>query len=84
MKYILERPNEAGKFYKELLPGNRKFAELCSTYLVFGPSRTTCNTSALINNVLANTEEDFSQSGIIDIAISDHSMIHRARKTPEP
>ena len=74
VKYILERPNEAGKFYKELLPGNRKFTELCSTYLVYGPSRATCNTSALINSVLPNTEEHFSQSGIIDIAISDHSI----------
>ena len=83
VKYILERPNEAGKFYKELLPGNRKFTELCSTYLVYGPSRATCNTSALINSVLPNTEEHFSQSGIIDIAISDHSIIHRARKTPK-
>ena len=83
MKYILERPNEAGKFYKELLPGNRKFTELCSAYLVYGPNRATCNTSALINSVVPNTEEHFSQSGIIDIAISDHSIIHRARKTPK-
>ena len=47
-KYILDGPNEIGKFYKELSPGFRKYTNICSTYgvkqLVHCLTRTTCNT----------------------------------------
>ena len=43
-------------------------------------TRTTCTTSTLINHILTNTQECISQSGIIDTAVSDHSMVYCTRK----
>ena len=43
------------------------------------PTRT-CNTSTLIDHILTNTQEYILQSGIIDTAVSDHSMVYCTRK----
>ena len=48
--------------------------------MIKGPTRTTCRTSTLIDHILTNTQEYISQSGIIDTAVSDHSMIYCTRK----
>ena len=40
----------------------------------------TSNTSTLIEHILTNTQENISQSGVIDTAISDHSLIYCTRK----
>ena len=48
------------------------------------PTRlTSSNTSTLIDYILTNTEENISQSGIIDTAISDHSLKYCTRKIPK-
>ena len=44
------------------------------------PTRTTCNTSTLIDHILTNSQDNISQSGVIDTAISDHNMIYCTRK----
>ena len=44
------------------------------------PNRITSNTSTLIDHILRNTQENISQSGVIDTAISDHSLIYCTRK----
>ena len=43
-------------------------------------TRVTCNTSTLIDQILTNTQENISQSGVINDAISGHSLIHCPRK----
>ena len=44
------------------------------------PTRITCNTSTLIDHILTNTQDNISQSGVINTAISDHNMIYCTRK----
>ena len=46
-------------------------------------TRKTSNTSTLIDHILTNTQENISQSGVIDTAISDHSLIYCTRKIPK-
>ena len=44
------------------------------------PTRITGNTSTLIDHILTNGQNNISQSGVINIAISDHNMIHCTRR----
>ena len=46
-------------------------------------TRITSNTSTLIDHILTNTQENISQSGVINTAISDHSLIYCTRKIPK-
>ena len=39
-------------------------------------TRTTCSSSTLIDHILTNSREKISQSGVIDIGISDHQLIY--------
>ena len=43
------------------------------------PTRITYNTFTLIDHILSNAQ-DISQSGVINIAISDHNMIYCTRR----
>ena len=43
-------------------------------------TRITCSSSTLIDHILTNFREKISQSGVIDIDISDHQLIHLTRK----
>ena len=43
-------------------------------------TRTTCSSSTLIDRILTNSREKISQSGVIDIGISDHRLIYLAQK----
>ena len=47
-------------------------------------ARITCNTSTLIDYILTNSQDNISQSGVIDTAISDHNMIYCTRKILKP
>ena len=40
----------------------------------------TCNTSSLIDHILSNCVEKISNSGVIDLGISDHQLIFFTRK----
>ena len=70
-----------------MLPEIRRYKEFCSMYclsqLIDCPTRITSNTSTLIDHILINTQENISQSGVIDTAISDHSLINCTRKIPK-
>ena len=61
-----------------------KYKEFLSTFglkqLISSPTRVTCNTSSLIDHVLTNAEEKITQSGVLDIGISDHQLIFCTRK----
>ena len=86
-KYVLNKSNEIKKLDKNLLPEIKRYKEFCSMYglsqLIDCPTRITSNTSTLIDHILTNTQENISQSGVIDTAISDHSLIYRTRKIPK-
>ena len=43
-------------------------------------TRTTCSSSTLIDLIFKNSREKISQSGVIDIDISDHQLIYLTRK----
>ena len=83
-KYVLNKSNEIKKLDKNLLPEIKRYKEFCSMYglsqLIDCPTRITSNTSTLIDHILTNTQENISQSGIIDTAISDHSLTYCTRK----
>ena len=61
-----------------------KYKEFLSNFglkqLIKSSTRITCNTSSLIDHVLTNAEEKISQSGVIDIGLSDHQLIFCTRK----
>ena len=86
-KYVLNKLNETKKVDKDLLLEIKRYKEFCSmcdlSQLIGCPTRITCNTSTLIDHILTNTQENISQSGVIDTAISDHSLIYCTRKIPK-
>ena len=43
-------------------------------------TRTTCSSFTLIDHVLTNPREKISQSGVVDIGISDHQLIYLTLK----
>ena len=49
--------------------------------LIKCPTRVTCNSSSILDHVLASFPDRVSQSGVIDIGISDHPLIYCTRKT---
>ena len=49
--------------------------------LIKCPTRVTCNSSSILDHVLASFPDRVSQSGVIDIGISDHQLIYCTRKT---
>ena len=48
--------------------------------LIIGPTRISNNTSTLLDHILTNVYEKTSQSGIIDVGLSDHQLIFCTRK----
>ena len=55
-----------------------KYKLLCQRYsleqIIKHATRTTCNSSTLIDHILTNSKEKIPQSGVIDIGISDHQL----------
>ena len=43
-------------------------------------TRTTCNSSTLIDHILTNSREKISQNCVIDISISNYQLIYLTRK----
>ena len=52
--------------------------------LINQPTRTTQTTSSLIDHVISSKEENIFQSGVIDLAISDHSLTYCSRRLIRP
>ena len=79
-KYILDKNNNANT----ACPQFKKYKEFISNFglkqLIRHPTRITCSTSSLIDHILTNANEKISQSGIIDIGLSDHQIIFCTRK----
>ena len=49
--------------------------------LIKCPTHITCNSSSILDHVLASFSDRVSQSGVIDVDISDHQLIYCTRKT---
>ena len=49
--------------------------------LIKCPTRVTCNSTSILDHVLASIPNRVSQSGVIDIGILDHQLIYCIRKT---
>ena len=49
--------------------------------LISVPTRITENTATLINHVLTNSPHKITQSGVIELNLSDHEWIYFTRKT---
>ena len=48
------------------------------------PTRVTDQTATLIDHILTNSPDKVSQSGVMDLGLSDHDLIYCTRKTPLP
>ena len=61
---------------KSTCPLVKKYEEFISTFglkqLIQQPTRITSTSSSLIDHVLTNANDKISQSGILDIGLSDH------------
>ena len=59
--------------------------ELCFTHsleqIITRPTRITDQTATLIDHILTNSPDKVSQSGVIDLGLSDHDLIYCTRKT---
>ena len=65
-------------------PLAKKHKEFCSlhglTQIIDSPTRITDETSTLIDHILTNSKEKVSQSGVLDVSLSDHQAIYCTRK----
>ena len=52
--------------------------------LISKPTRIAKHSSTLLDHILTNSDEKVSQSGVIDIGLSDHQMIYCTRKIVRP
>jgi hypothetical protein len=63
----------------------RQLNFLCSLYQLdqlVKPTRETNTLATLIDLVLTNAKENISTSGVIDLGMSDHSLIYAVRNPP--
>ena len=70
---------------KHVPNGIKHYREFCSLHglrqLIKSPTRVTVNSSSLLDHILTNSTEKVSQSGILDLGLSDHQLIYCTRKT---
>ena len=61
-----------------------QYKEFCQSFflteIIKEPTRTTCNTTSLLDHILTNCAENVSQKGVIDVGLSDHQLIFCTRK----
>jgi len=66
-------------------PLAKQYNEICCFHglkqLIKSPTRITVNTSTTLDHILTNSKEKVSESGVIDISLSDHQMIFFTRKS---
>ena len=83
---ILNKTHKIKNHFKDFSPKIKKYNEFCSIYglkqLIKYPTRITCNTSTplVTHHILTNAQDNISQSGVINTAISDHNMIYCTKK----
>ena len=64
------------------------YLELCFTHsleqTIAGQTSVTDQTVTFIDHILTNSPDKVSQSGVIDLGLSDHDLIYCTRKTSLP
>ena len=62
----------------------KKYKTFCSSFsllqIINSPTRVTSNTSSLIDHILTNANDKISNSGVIDVGLSDHQLVFCTRK----
>ena len=56
----------------------------CLEQIITRPTRITDQTTTLIDHILTNSPDRVSQSGVIDLGLSDHDLIYCKRKISLP
>ena len=78
-KSVLEKDQYLGSESNTLSQLCKQYKEFCAFFsfhqLIKVPSRVTSHSATLIDHILTNTIKKVSQSGVIDIALSDHQLI---------
>ena len=81
-KYILDT-----KSANERVPWANKYSHFCYMHnlkqLIRSPTRVAKSCSTLLDNILTNSNEMVSQSGVLDIGLSDHQLVFCTRKKQE-
>ena len=54
------------------------------TQIIKDPTRVTDTSNSIIDHILCNNFENIYQSGVLDIGLSDHSIIYCTRKLSQP
>ena len=64
--------------------GIKMYREFCATHdlkqIITSPTRITEKSSTLLDHILTNSSDRVSQSGVIDLGLSDHQLIYCTRK----
>ena len=87
---LVEREIFSKKSYRtngqKLSPLTKGYLDFCFSFsleqLISKPTRSTSKTATLTDLVLTNPSQKVSQSGVIELGISDHHLIYCTRKTP--
>ena len=70
---------------KQVPNGIKKYREFCANHdlkqIITSPTRITEKSSTLLDHILTNSSDRVSQSGVIDLGLSDHQLIYCTRKT---
>ena len=65
----------------------KNYHEYCALFglkqLIKCPTHVSCNSSSIIDHVLASFSDRFSKSGVIDVGILDHQLIYCTRNLQE-
>ena len=80
--YILAKKNILNN--KSVPSDVKSYQEFCTflelKQLIIVPTRVTTGSSTIIDHVLASFPKRVTQSGVIDIGLSDHQLIHCTKK----
>ena len=73
---------------KEIPHLTRSYLEFCFTHsleqIITRPTRVTDQTATIIDHILTNSPDKVSQSGVLDLGLSDHDLIYCKRNTSPP
>ena len=82
------RCKPANTINKEIPHLTRSYLEFCFTHsleqIIARPTRVNDQTATLIDHTLPDSPDKNSQSGVIDLGLSDHDLIYCTRKTSLP
>ena len=81
-KYVFDKPSSNNKNLDSVTKKNHEYCTLFGLKrLIKCATRVTSNSSSIVDHVLASFPDRVSQSGVIDVDISDHELIYCTRKT---